>query len=102
MKIENKHKGKVLKMQYEGWEGFKSGAWENEVNVRDFIQNNYTPYEGDGAFLAPATENTKKLWAIVTDLSAKERAAGATPIRRSFRRLLRTERGISIKTSNRS
>ncbi|HAC11057.1 MAG TPA: formate acetyltransferase, partial [Clostridiales bacterium] len=63
-------------MQYEGWEGFKSGAWENEVNVRDFIQNNYTPYEGDGAFLAPATENTKKLWAIVTDLSAKERAAG--------------------------
>ena len=46
------------------------------MDVRDFIQRNYTPYEGDASFLAPATEATKKLWDIVLDLSAKERAAG--------------------------
>ncbi len=64
-------------MQYKGWEGFVPGKWCNkEVDVRDFIQNNYTPYEGDGSFLAPATENTKKLWEIVCDLSKKEREAG--------------------------
>ena len=64
-------------MQYEGWEGFISGKWsEGEVNVRDFIQRNYTPYEGDEAFLAPPTEATKKLWQMVLDLSKKEREAG--------------------------
>ena len=63
-------------MNYEGWNGFTCGVWQNEVNVRDFIQRNYTPYEGDGSFLAPATQNTKKLWAIVSDLSEKERKAG--------------------------
>ena len=64
------------KTVYEGWNGFQPGEWQNEVNVRDFIQKNYTPYEGGAEFLAPATENTKKLWKIVTDLSAKEREAG--------------------------
>ena len=64
-------------MQYKGWEGFVPGKWCNdEVDVRDFIQHNYTPYEGDGKFLAPATEATKKLWDIVCDLSKKEREAG--------------------------
>ena len=64
-------------MQYKGWEGFVPGKWCNdEVDVRDFIQRNYTPYEGDATFLAPATEATKKLWEIVCDLSKKEREAG--------------------------
>ena len=64
-------------MQYKGWEGFVPGKWcDDEVDVRDFIQHNYTPYEGDAAFLAPATEATKKLWNIVCDLSKKEREAG--------------------------
>ena len=64
-------------MQYKGWEGFVPGKWCNdEINVRDFIQRNYTPYEGDGSFLAPATEATKKLWDIICDLSKKEREAG--------------------------
>ncbi len=64
-------------MQYKGWEGFVPGKWCNdEVDVRDFIQRNYTPYEGDASFLAPATEATKKLWEIVCDLSKKEREAG--------------------------
>ncbi|BEU04102.1 formate acetyltransferase [Agarivorans sp. OAG1] len=44
------------------WSGFKTGEWQNEVNVRDFIQTNYTPYEGDESFLAGATEATDKLW----------------------------------------
>jgi len=62
---------------YLGWEGFVLGKWSNdEVNVRDFIQRNYTPYEGDSSFLAGPTEATKKLWKIVRDLQDKERAAG--------------------------
>ena len=64
-------------MQYKGWEGFVPGKWcDDEVDVRDFIQRNYTPYDGDASFLAPATEATKKLWDIVCDLSKKEREAG--------------------------
>ena len=64
-------------VQYKGWEGFVPGKWCNdEIDVRDFIQHNYTPYEGDSKFLAPATEATKKLWEIVCDLTKKEREAG--------------------------
>ena len=64
-------------MQYKGWEGFVPGKWcDDEVDVRDFIQHNYTEYKGDGKFLAPATEATKKLWEIVCDLTKKELAAG--------------------------
>ena len=62
---------------YKGWEGFVPGKWSNdEVNVRDFIQRNYTPYDGDESFLAGPTAATKKLWDIVLDLSKKEREAG--------------------------
>ncbi len=64
-------------MRYNAWEGFVPGHWsENEVNVRDFIQCNYTPYEGDGSFLAPATDATKSLWQEICTLTEKERAAG--------------------------
>ncbi len=64
-------------MWYNEWEGFTPGKWSNdEVEVRDFIQKNYTPYEGDGSFLAGATEATKKLWDMVCDLTKKEREAG--------------------------
>ena len=49
------------------WEGFTGGNWETNVDVRDFIQKNYTPYEGDASFLAPATEATTKLWADVLE-----------------------------------
>ena len=49
------------------WEGFVGGNWETNVDVRDFIQKNYTPYEGDASFLAPATEATPKLWADVLE-----------------------------------
>ena len=63
-------------MRFEGWNNFNSGSWENEVNVRDFIQKNYTPYEGDSSFLADATEKTTKLWEEVLELYKKEREAG--------------------------
>ena len=60
----------------EEWTGFKGELWQNEINVRDFIQANYDPYDGDESFLADATQNTKDLWAQVLELSKKERAAG--------------------------
>ncbi len=44
------------------WPGFKPGLWQKEINVRDFIQQNYKPFEGDASFLAPATSRTKKIW----------------------------------------
>ena len=58
------------------WNGFTGGSWETEINVRDFIQKNYTPYDGDGSFLAGPTQNTKDLWNQVLELSQKEREAG--------------------------
>ena len=58
------------------WESFRGGIWEKEINVRDFIQKNYTPYLGDDSFLAGPTEDTKALWEQVMDLSAQEREKG--------------------------
>ncbi len=58
------------------WNGFVGGAWETEVNVRDFIQKNYHPYDGDESFLAGPTQNTKALWEQVLELGRKEREAG--------------------------
>ena len=63
-------------MKFDQWKNFTSGAWQEEVNVRDFIQKNYTPYEGDASFLTNATEKTNKLWNEVLDLYKKEREAG--------------------------
>jgi formate C-acetyltransferase len=60
----------------EAWTGFNGGAWEKEINVRDFIQKNYTPYDGDASFLAGPTQNTKDLWAQVIDLQKLERERG--------------------------
>ena len=60
----------------EQWNGFKGKVWKEEVNVRDFIQENYTLYEGDDRFLAGPTEATKALWAQVMDLNKQEREAG--------------------------
>ena len=60
----------------EQWNGFKGKVWKDEINVRDFIQENYTLYEGDDSFLAGPTEATKALWAQVMDLNKQEREAG--------------------------
>ena len=61
---------------YKGWEGFVPGKWQEEVNVRDFIQRNYAPYHGDESFLAAPTAATKQLWNEVLDLLKQERANG--------------------------
>ena len=61
--------------QQEAWAGFVGGNWEHEIDVRDFIQRNYTPYDGDESFLAGPTENTAKLWDEVMDLFQQEREA---------------------------
>ncbi len=58
------------------WKGFAEGVWQREINVRDFIQKNYTPYDGDDSFLAGPTKATEELWAQVMELSKKEREAG--------------------------
>lgn len=64
-------------MLFKQWEGFTEGKWsDDEVNVRDFIQHNYTPYEGDGKFLEGPTEATSKLWKEIIDLTERERKAG--------------------------
>jgi formate C-acetyltransferase len=62
------------------WEGFNTGIWQNEINVRDFIQQNYQPYEGDDSFLVPATERTNKIWRQLTDLFLEERKKGVLDI----------------------
>ncbi len=58
------------------WTGFVKGIWEKEIDVRDFIQKNYTPYDGDESFLSGATDRTKKLWEQVMELSKEEREKG--------------------------
>ena len=60
-------------MNFKQWNGFVEGDWKTEINVRDFIQKNYTPYEGDESFLAEPTEKTKKLWDEVLELYKKEK-----------------------------
>ena len=62
-------------MNFKAWEGFVSGDWQHEINVRDFIQRNYAPYVGDSSFLTEPTEKTKKLWEEVLELYKKEKEA---------------------------
>lgn len=66
----------MLNLHNESWAGFKGDAWKHEINVRDFIQNNYTPYEGDESFLASSSEKTKKVWDKLTEMFKEERERG--------------------------
>ena len=63
-------------VQMDQWNGFKGGLWKEEINVRDFIQNNYKPYDGDESFLEGPTEATNKLWGRLQELQKEERAKG--------------------------
>ena len=63
-----------------GWEGFNIGLWQNEIDVRDFIQQNYEPYEDDESFLAPATDRTRKIWDRLNRLFVEERRKGVLDI----------------------
>lgn len=62
------------------WKGFKSGVWQDSIDVRDFIQKNYTPYTGDGSFLAGPTARTLAVWKIIEDMYPEERAKGVYDI----------------------
>jgi formate C-acetyltransferase len=62
------------------WQGFQGGLWQKEINVRDFIQQNYEPYDGDAAFLAPATSRTKKIWSTLEALFLEERRKGVLDV----------------------
>ncbi|HEV8168073.1 MAG TPA: formate C-acetyltransferase [Pyrinomonadaceae bacterium] len=62
------------------WEGFNTGLWQSEINVRDFIQQNYDPYGGDESFLAPVTERTQKIWDQLNQLFVEERKKGVLDI----------------------
>ncbi len=63
-------------MDFKEWNNFKKGNWKDEIDVRNFIQANYTPYEGDSSFLVGPTDNTKKLWEKVLELYKKEKDNG--------------------------
>ena len=65
-----------MEVNNESWAGFKGDLWRKEINVRDFIQNNYTPYEGDDSFLKPSSEKTRKVWNKLTEMFKVEREKG--------------------------
>lgn len=69
-----------VKKPANAWDGFTSGLWRKEVNVRDFIQQNFKPYDGDESFLAPATDRTKKIWKRLNDLFIEERIKGVLDV----------------------
>jgi formate C-acetyltransferase len=62
------------------WDGFRSGLWQKEINVRDFIQQNYEPFDGDGSFLKPATARTKQIWEKLTAMFVEERKKGVLDV----------------------
>mgnify|MGYP002580753708 CR=1 FL=1 len=65
-------------VNFDQWNGFKGRLWKEEINVRDFVQNNYKPYDGDESFLEGPTEATNKLWGRLQELQKEERAKGGT------------------------
>jgi formate C-acetyltransferase len=62
------------------WDGFQSGLWQKEINVRDFIQQNYEPFDGDGSFLKPATARTSRIWEKLTAMFVEERKKGVLDV----------------------
>ena len=76
-KINEKNEEEQQKMySFDQWNGFDGRLWKQEINVRDFIQKNYTPYDGDESFLVGPTEATNKLWGKLQELQKEERAKG--------------------------
>src|SRR3954464_249818 len=79
-KAATKKKGAELPDTTEAWRGFEPGLWQRDVNVRWFLQRNYTPYEGDDTFLAAATDRTKRIWKQLEGLFVEERKKGVLDI----------------------
>jgi formate C-acetyltransferase len=71
---------KVREGERSPWDGFRTGLWQQDINVRDFIQQNYEPYEGDGEFLETATDRTRKIWQQLNDLFVEERRKGVLDV----------------------
>nr|WP_201277721.1 hypothetical protein [Parabacteroides distasonis] len=69
-----------MKFENEYWDHFKGETWKREINVRDFIQSNYTPYEGDDSFLVASSEKTRKVWNKLTEMFKVEREKALEPI----------------------
>jgi formate C-acetyltransferase len=90
---------KETKVSAEAWRDFVGGGWKEHVDVREFIQNNYTPYEGDAQFLSGATERTKSLWAKLSPLFAEERQKGVVGISQIPSGILAHEPGFIDKES---
>jgi len=65
-----------MNSKHEAWDGFRGEVWRKEINVRDFIMNNYTPYEGDDTFLEASTERTRKVWDKLTEMFKEEQTKG--------------------------
>lgn len=78
------------------WDGFEGRLWKEEINVRQFIQDNYTPYEGDESFLEGPTEATDKLWGALQNFRKKreQKAECLIWIQKSYLRLLHMMRDI--------
>jgi formate C-acetyltransferase len=75
-----KQPGTATPEQLSPWRGFQESLWQKEINVRDFIQQNYEPFEGDESFLAPATERTQRIWGRLNELFLAERQKGVLGI----------------------
>ena len=73
-------KDSVQEQSATAWAGFEGGLWQKEINVRDFIQQNYQPYDGDEAFLKPASARTQKIWNLLTALFVEERKKGVLDV----------------------
>jgi formate C-acetyltransferase len=65
---------------HQAWKGFEGGLWQSEINVRDFIQQNYQPYDGDEAFLAPTTKRTQRIWNKLQEMFVEERRKGVLDV----------------------
>ena len=71
---------KTARAEDSAWQGFRPGLWQKEINVRDFIQQNYEPYDGDDAFLTPATARTQGIWNRLQELFPEERRKGVLDV----------------------
>jgi len=80
MATKSRQTGTTPEPTTSAWTGFRPGLWQNSIDVRDFIQQNYTPYDGDAAFLSPATKRTQALWSRLQQLFLEERRKGVLDI----------------------
>src|SRR6516165_6329947 len=76
----SKPEAKPATASVDAWRGLRPGLWQRDINVRWFVQQNYTPYEGDGAFLAPATDRTRRLWKKLEEMFVEERKKGVLDV----------------------